>query len=431
MSAAARGGAEGDRREEQAAASGREEGRVLAERYRLLERIDEGGAGEVWRARDERLGRDVAVKLLGAEADPAFRERFTGEARRAAGIAHPNVVTVFDEGVDGPDAFMVMEHVRGRTLRDVVEDRGALTPIEAARVVAQVADALDAAHAAGVIHCDVKPANVILDERGTAKLTDFGIARAARGPAEHELIATPRYIAPERIEGKTPTAASDVYGLGLVAYELLAGQPPFEGMGTEDILRERLEGAVPSLRRARVGIDPEIDAVVAKALARDPARRYQTAGAFARDLLAAVRGERTRTTPVVPPAPRPLPRRRGAGASSVAALVAVLVVAAAAVLLFMNFPVRIALAPSPTQSATPGARVTPSVVGKDIEDAAGQLIAVGYTSPVPWEVRAGARGTPCGVVEQQPAANAPVPSGGAAKLFLAPGADCRLPKGSR
>ena len=209
-----------------------DKGAVLGERYRLLERIDEGGAGEVWRARDERLQRDVAVKILGEAADEAFRARFTDEARRAAVVAHPNVVTVFDEGQDGPDAYMVMEYVRGRTLRDLVEERGALGTVEAARIVAQVADALDAAHAAGVIHCDVKPANVILDERGIAKLTDFGIARAARGPAEHELIATPRYIAPERIEGKAPTSASDVYGLGLVAYELIAGRPPFDGVET-------------------------------------------------------------------------------------------------------------------------------------------------------------------------------------------------------
>ena len=198
------------------------EQRLLAGRYRLTTRIDEGGAGEVWQARDERLGRDVAIKLLGANADDAFRERFADEARRAASVIHPNVVTVFDEGRDGADAFMVMELIRGRTLRDVVADRGPLRPHEAARIVAQIAAALDAAHEAGVIHCDVKPANVIVDQQGTAKLTDFGIARAARGPREHELIGTARYIAPERIEGKAPTERSDVYSLGLVAYELIA-----------------------------------------------------------------------------------------------------------------------------------------------------------------------------------------------------------------
>ena len=403
----------------------REEGRLLADRYRLLERIDEGGAGEVWRARDERLGREVAVKLLGAQADDAFRERFTDEARRAAGIAHPNVVTVFDQGEDGADAFMVMEHVRGKTLRDVVADRGALQPIEAARIVAQVADALDAAHGAGVIHCDVKPANVILDERGVAKLTDFGIARAARGPAEHELIATPRYIAPERIEGKAPTPASDVYGLGLVAFELLAGQPPFEGVETEDLLRERLDGVVPSLKRARVGISPDIDAVIAKALSRDPAKRYASAGAFAGDLLSAVRAERTRTMPVVPPAARPLARaRRGVPVVSTLAILAVLIVGLGLTLLFMQFP---SLAPAPpgaTPTAPAAAGTTPNVVGKELRDAVAELLAAGYVevgydaAPNPGGARQ------CAVVTQDPAAGSPLRRGTKADVRYAPGARC-------
>jgi serine/threonine-protein kinase len=406
---------------------GREPGRVLAERYTLIERIDEGGAGEVWRARDERLGRDVAVKLLGTEADAAFRERFADEARRAAVISHPNVVTVFDEGEDGEDAFMVMEHVRGRTLRDVVAERGALAPVEAARIVAQVAEALDAAHAAGVIHCDVKPANVILDERGTAKLTDFGVARAARGPAEHELIATPRYIAPERIEGKPPTPASDVYGLGLVAYELIAGEAPFAGADTDDLLRERLEAPPPSLRRARPGTLPEIDIVVAKALARDPARRYASAGAFANDLLSAVRGERTRTMPVVPPAARPLQRRRGPQPSSAAAVLAVLIVLLAVLLLFLQFPqIAVAPGPGPTASAPAGTRTTPNVVGRDVKDAANILLGAGFKGPaIPWEIDGSARGTPCSVVRQEPKAGDPYQTGASAKLFLAPGGDCR------
>src|SRR5438445_334137 len=179
--------------------------RVLLDRYRLLERIDEGGAGEVWRARDEKLDRDVAVKLLGPSADEAFRARFADEARRAAAVVHPNVVTVFDEGRDGRDAFMVMELVAGKTLRDLIAERGPLPAHEVSRLVTQVAAALDAAHAAGVIHCDLKPANVVLDPSGIAKLTDFGIARAARDPAEQELLGTARYIAPERVEGGAVT----------------------------------------------------------------------------------------------------------------------------------------------------------------------------------------------------------------------------------
>src|SRR5438132_13862777 len=127
-----------------------DEGRVLAHRYRLLQRIDEGGAGEVWRGRDEKLGRDVAIKLLGTGADEAFRARFADEARRAAAVVHPNVVTVFDEGREGPDAVMVMQLVPGKTLRDMLAERGPLPPHEVARLVAQVAAALDAAHAANV-----------------------------------------------------------------------------------------------------------------------------------------------------------------------------------------------------------------------------------------------------------------------------------------
>ncbi len=384
----------------------------------------------MWRARDERLERDVAVKLLGAGADEAFRERFTDEARRAAAIGHPNIVTVFDEGRDGPDAYMVMEYVRGRTLRDVIAERGALALHEAARLVAQVAAALDAAHAAGVIHCDVKPSNVILDERGTAKLADFGVARAARGPAEHELLGTPRYIAPERIEGKAPSPASDVYGLGLIAYELIAGSPALEGLTTDDLLRERLEGAPPSLRRARVGVPPEVDLVVVKALARDPARRYQSAGEFARDLLAAARGDRTQTMPVVPPPPRPLPRR-GRGVprlDGAIALLAVVIVVLAVMLLFTNFP-RIANSvpgTDPTASPSASARVTPNVVGTDVREAANTLLAAGFKGPaIPWEIDASARGTPCTVVRQEPASGARYEPGAAAKLFLAPGQDCR------
>ncbi|MDE3111948.1 MAG: serine/threonine protein kinase [Chloroflexota bacterium] len=404
------------------------EGCLLGDRYRLLERIDAGGAGEVWRARDERLEREVAVKLLGASADEAFRSRFTDEARRAATISHPNVVTVFDEGQDGPDAYMVMEFVRGRTLRDLAAERGALQPLEAARIVAQIADALDAAHAAGVIHCDVKPANVILDERGTAKLTDFGVARAARGPAEHELIATPRYIAPERIEGKVPTPASDVYGLGLVAFELIAGHPPFQGVDTDDLLRERLEGPPPSLRRERPGIAPEIDVVVAKALARDPARRYQTAGAFARDLLSAVRGERTVTMPVIPPAARTL-RRSGArfGTGNALALLAIVAILAGVALLFLDFPRAGIPGLGPAASPTAAVPTTPNVVGMEVADAVQELVRSGY-QPVSWNFTSAPSAPACSVVSQSPAAGTALQKGTAASVVYAASSGCRLPK---
>lgn len=400
----------------------RERGLVIGERYRLVERIDEGGGGEVWVARDERLERDVAIKLLGTGADAAFQERFALEARRAAVVQHPNVVTVFDQGQDGDDAYIVMELVRGRTLRDIVAERGALAPMEAARIVAQVADALDAAHAAGVIHCDVKPANVILDDRGTAKLTDFGVARAARGPAEHELVATARYVAPERVLGEPPTPASDVYGLGLVAYELIAGRSPFEAAGTEDLLRERLEAPPPSLRRARPEAGAEIDLVVAKAIAADPARRYQSAGAFARDLQGAVRGERTETMPVVRPALRPL--RRGRDRARIVTIVALslaaLVVLGTGLVYLGSSGVRGIVAPAGTASAV----VTPNVVGKDLRTAVHDLLAAGY-QPVAWDFsRSPGGAAPCSVITQDPPAGSPLRAGAPASLVYVGGAGC-------
>jgi serine/threonine protein kinase len=407
----------------------RREGRILGGRYRLVSRVDEGGAGEVWRGRDERLDRDVAVKLLGHGADAAFRERFTEEARRAATISHPNVVTVFDQGQDGPDAYMVMEYIRGRTLREVTAERGPLTLQEATRIVAQVAAALDAAHGAGVLHCDVKPSNVILDDRGTAKLADFGVARAARGKAERELLGTPRYIAPERIEGKAPTAASDVYGLGLVAFELIAGRPPLEGLDTEDLLRERLEGPPPSLRRARVGVSADVDLVLAKALARDPARRYQSASEFANDLIAAARGEHTQTMSIVPPPPRPLGRGgiRTPRLDSAAALLAVTLVVLAVVLLFMNFPSPAGTAdgtatPRPGSTAVLG--TTPNVVGQDLEDGVNALKRAGFTSRVSWDIDKEGRGRPCVITSQDPAAGAPIPTNRRASVRYVRGEDC-------
>src|SRR5438093_99664 len=350
-----------------------DEGRVLAHRYRLFERIDEGGAGEVWRGRDEKLDRDVAIKLLGADADDAFRARFADEARRAAAVVHPNVVTVFDEGRDGADAFMVMEYVPGKTLRDLVAERGPLPPHEASRLVAQVAAGLDAANAAGVIHCDVKPANVIVDRAGLVKLTDFGIARAARDRDDQELLGTARYIAPERIEGGEVTARTDVYGLGLLAYELLAGRPAFEGVSTEELMRLRLESPPPSLRFVRVGIDDAIDGVVTRALSRDPGRRQASAGEFARALASATeRGDETAPLGMVA-LPRTIRRWSFPRLDSTVALLAMVAVLVTLLVFFASFPRGLAPAPTPAASAT--ARATLLAVADGVGGVAGGEVA--------------------------------------------------------
>lgn len=414
---------------------------LLGERYRLLEHIERGGAGDVWLARDERLGREVAVKILGAEADDAFRVRFTHEARRAASVMHSNVVTVFDEGQDGADAYMVMEYVRGRTLRDLISERGPLPPHEAARLVAQVAGALDAAHAAGVLHLDVKPANVIVNEAGVAKLTDFGVATAAHGEAERELVGTARYVAPERIEGAAPTARSDVYGLGLVAYELLAGRPAFQGVDTDDLLRLRLEGAAPSLRAARIGISAEIDRVIAKALERDPRDRYASAGQLAKAFSAAAeRGDLTQPL-TADAALRTLPRRgialpQGLGLprslrlppiDSTLAILAVVLVLLAVVALFLNFPaqsIQTAETARPTTTAPVGGALSaPNVVGQRLDRAIKTLREAGF-GVVAWDVAQGATGRPCDVARQDPAGSTQFTRGQRATLFYVAGKDC-------
>ena len=397
--------------------------RLLANRYRLVERIDEGGAGEVWRARDEKLGRDVAIKLLGADADDAFRARFADEARRAAAVVHPNVVTVFDEGRDGGDAFMVMELVPGKTLREIVAERGPLPAHEVSRLIRQVAAALDAAHAAGVIHCDVKPANVIVDREGVAKLTDFGIARAARDRDEQELLGTARYIAPERVEGGPVTARTDVYGLGLVAYELLTGRPAFDGATSEELVRERLVGPPPSLRLSRVGLDDRLDAIVGRALATVPDRRYASAGAFARAFSEVADRDADPTVSLAS-----IGLARGARAwtlprfDSSVAILAILAILFALFLFFSSFPKAAAPGGSPAPAASAAAVGTPNVVGKRLSDAIAALQSAGF--PVIEWAPAQGQGAQCAVIRQDPPAGTALARSAKTTLSYIAGKDC-------
>jgi serine/threonine protein kinase len=392
-------------------------GRLIAERYRLSERIDRGGTAEVWRARDERLDRDVAVKILGAEAEPAFRERFTMEARRAASVAHPHIVTVFDEGQDGNDAFIVMEDVRGRSLRDIAAERGALPAPEVATLIRQLAGALDATHRAGLVHLDVKPANVIVDEAGNAKLTDFGIARAARDSEERELVGTARYIAPERIEGRPVTPRTDVYGLALVAYELLTGQPAFAGAENEDLLRDRLERGAPHIRAADKRLSDTADAVVARGLARDPEGRYPTAGAFALALSDAVNDPVTRVLrPIIASSPGRWPRL-----DTLLALGVVLAILVGVVFFFAKFPSATVGGSSATPTASAGSTGVPRVIGMKLDKAITSLQGAGFNAR--WEV-ASTPGAACEVVSQDPAPGAQAGRGTYVNVLYVSGKDC-------
>ena len=261
-------------------------GSVLGGRYRLVELLGQGGMATIHRAQDIRLGRDVAVKVLRPEygRDPDFFARFRQEAQSAASLNHPNIVSVHDygQGPDGP--FIVMEYVEGEDLASLLRRNGALTPRRAARIAAEVARALDAAHARGIVHRDVKPGNILIASDGRVKVTDFGIARAI---AEAQLtlpgmtLGSVHYFSPEQARGEPATAASDIYALGIVLYECLAGRRPWEGDSAVSVALARLTGAAPGPSDVVAAVPPALDAIVRRALAPAAEDRFPTAAAMA------------------------------------------------------------------------------------------------------------------------------------------------------
>jgi serine/threonine protein kinase len=269
----------------------------LGGRYRLGELLGVGGMAEVRSAEDERLGRSVAVKLLREDLAGVaeVRARFEVEARASAGLAHPNIVAVYDVDVDDETQrpYLVMERLLGTTLADEIARRP-LDPDRAIDVGLQVADALDVAHAAGIVHRDVKPGNVLHAGDGTWKVGDFGIAKSTEAldtlTTTGFVLCTPGYVAPERLAGEAATPASDLYSLGVVLYEALTGRRPFEAdtpIGLAHLVRT---ADPPPLRELRPDVDPELARVVDAALARDPSRRFDRAAEL-RAALAALRGD--------------------------------------------------------------------------------------------------------------------------------------------
>lgn len=260
---------------------------MLAGRYRLLSRLGSGGHGEVWRAQDTLLARVVAVKTIRAALadDPEFATRFRAEARSMATIDHRGVVSVFDFGIaetaGGRTPYLVMQFLDGEPLHLLLARRGRIAPGATMDLVAQAAEALQAVHEAGVVHRDVKPGNLIIRPDGTVALTDFGIARAAEGhklTASGIVLSTATYCAPEQAEGSPPTPAMDVYALGVVAYECLAGRVPFEGDNAVAIALQHLHDPPPPLPGDVPGGVAE---VVMRAMAKDPASRWPDAAALA------------------------------------------------------------------------------------------------------------------------------------------------------
>ena len=259
-------------------------GEVLGGRYRLDDRIAAGGMGEVWRATDTVLGRDVAVKTLHADraGDPGFQTRFRNEARAMAALHHPGVADVYDFGeTSGADAYIVMARVDGEPLNQRLAERGRLSPAETMSVVSQAGRALEAAHQAGIVHRDVKPGNLIIEPDGTVVLVDFGVARSA-GTATltgvGEVVGTALYISPEQMTKDEVGPASDVYALGVVAYHCLAGEPPFTGDNPIAIAMQHVSEPPPELPAE---VPPAVRAVVTTAMAKSPADRFPSAAAMA------------------------------------------------------------------------------------------------------------------------------------------------------
>ena len=254
-----------------------------AERYRLDSRIATGGMGEVWRASDTRLGRTVAVKLLKAEYadDATFRTRFNTEAQHAAALHHPGVAAVYDYGGSDATPYLVMELVDGQPLSALIAPDRPMDPDAVRDLMAQAADAIGAAHAAGIVHRDVKPANLLVTPDRRIKITDFGIARAAEGMAltqTGQVMGTPQYLSPEQAQGGTATPASDVYSLGVVAYECLVGRRPFTGETPVATALAHLREPVPELPPE---VPSDLAAVVRRAMSKDPADRFPEGSALA------------------------------------------------------------------------------------------------------------------------------------------------------
>ena len=266
---------------------------VLGGRYALTDRIAIGGMGEVWKAKDRVLGRIVAVKILKEEynGDPNFLQRFRAEARHTALLNHPGVANVFDYGEEEGSAFLVMELVPGEPLSNIIERQKTLAPDTVLNYIGQTARALAAAHAQGLVHSDVKPGNLIITPDNRVKVTDFGIARLADQvplTATGQVMGTAQYLAPEQATGQTATGSSDIYSLGIIGYECLAGRRPFTGESQIAIALAQVNDPPPPLKDS---VPETVRALLMSMLAKDPKDRPATAGALATAVDAIRRGD--------------------------------------------------------------------------------------------------------------------------------------------
>ena len=262
-----------------------ETGAVVDERYRLDRKIGSGGMADVWLADDTELDRKVAIKILhdNFAQDSEFVQRFQREAQAAAGLQHPNVVGIFDRG-----SFIAMEYVDGPSLKDLV--KGGMSPKDAIDFTRQILNAARFAHRKGIVHRDLKPQNVLIDGEGRARVADFGIARAGENSditATGSVMGTAQYISPEQAQGKPTTPRSDIYSIGVILYEELTGRVPFEGDSAVAVALKQVSEAPRRPSAINPNVPPALDAVVMRALAKDPDARFKDADAFLKALDAA------------------------------------------------------------------------------------------------------------------------------------------------
>src|SRR5882757_1516479 len=285
--------------------------RLLGERYELGQLIGRGGMAEVHLGKDIRLGRDVAIKILRADLarDPSFQIRFRREAQAAAALNHPAIVAVYDtgedpDGISGPTPYIVMELVEGRTLREILRAEGRLQPQRAMEITADVCAALDFSHRGGIVHRDVKPGNVMITRTGAVKVMDFGIARAvtdsaATVTATAQVIGTAQYLSPEQARGENVDARSDVYSTGCMLYELLTGSPPFTGDSPVAVAYQHVRENANPPSSINPDVPQVLDAIVLKAMAKNPLNRYQSAAEMRADLGRAMSGRTVLAEPVM------------------------------------------------------------------------------------------------------------------------------------
>ncbi len=267
-----------------------QDSKILGGRYQLLEKLGLGGMAHVYRARDLSLLRDVAIKVLREDwiDQASFRSSFLQEARSAANLSHPNIVTIFDFGHEADLLFIVMEYVQGTDLKTLIRRQNRFGVQKSLNLMVKICQGVGYAHRAGLIHCDLKPQNILITPDEVAKITDFGIARALASVSPDErsevVWGSPLYFSPEQARGEPPSPASDVYSLGVIFYEMLTGEPPFKADDSATLAEQHSLAPAPSPRRLNPDIPIELEQIILKVLSKEPSARYRTADQLGRIL---------------------------------------------------------------------------------------------------------------------------------------------------